>query len=347
MAEDYGASGGTTYVNTGSVATGAVGAAANIFGTLYNNWQAGKRERDARRENYLYNEMAAEAADARTRALYNDLYSANAQLQQIKDAGLSPSVFYGDGGGISGQSGAQGAGPNGVSPNVYGLDPLAAAQIALTMAQTNKTKAETKNIDVDTDRQEIAKQLEEMQKNMYTVDFTIATLYTINTETGERTSLYDIAANFDTYEKFSEYVKETTKKSFGKNSIEAGATVSEQGQKAIRAIYVARHKMSHDIAVLGSEETSAKFQKSICDALNKEGFAKQNATTAVKQLETAAETADLTKTQKESWNNLLKKLGDGTTRDIIVVMAMILNQAASQYVHTNIGLNSSTTHKVE
>lgn len=122
----------------------AIGAAKAIGTTLLNNYMASDRESRARRENYMYNEMSAEAADQRTRNLYFDLYSPKAQMQQIEEAGLSPSVFAGDLAGMSGQAGAQGGGPSGISPNVFGFDPLMAAEIALKHAQTEQIKEETK-----------------------------------------------------------------------------------------------------------------------------------------------------------------------------------------------------------
>ena len=59
-----------------------------------------------------FNERAAKKADARTRALFTDLYSPEAEVQQLKDAGLSVGMMYGQGGvsGTSSTQGAQGAG---------------------------------------------------------------------------------------------------------------------------------------------------------------------------------------------------------------------------------------------
>lgn len=136
----------------GMIGAAAVSAGGSILAAKYNNVQAIAREREARDENFQYNEKAAENADARTRALYNDLYSPAAQMQQIKDAGLSPSI-YANGGmaGKSGTSGAQAAGANGVSPTVYGADPINAA---IAAAQLGKVKAETDNIKADTANKE-------------------------------------------------------------------------------------------------------------------------------------------------------------------------------------------------
>lgn len=108
-----------------------------------NNGLASVRESQSRAENYLYGERAAQNADARTRALYNDLQSPSALLQQYKDAGLSPSLMF-SGGGIGGQTtqGAQGGGASGISPNVMPMSIQDIANLELTKAQTEKTKAE-------------------------------------------------------------------------------------------------------------------------------------------------------------------------------------------------------------
>lgn len=93
-----------------------------------------------REENYRYNEMAANAADTRTRGLYRDLYSPSAQMQQLKEAGLSPSLYYKAGTGVAGTSGAMGHGNAGLQT------PVAQIGMQLDTAQIMKTLAETKLI---------------------------------------------------------------------------------------------------------------------------------------------------------------------------------------------------------
>lgn len=56
----------------------------NIIGSVIGNAMAAKREAQARKENYEYGELAAQNADARQRAQFKDLYSAGAQLNQLK-----------------------------------------------------------------------------------------------------------------------------------------------------------------------------------------------------------------------------------------------------------------------
>lgn len=122
-----------------------------IFGaglSAINNTMAADRESTARQENYQLGEKAAQNADRRTRALYNDLYSVPAQMKQLKEAGLSPSIYASGGlSGISGQAGAQGTGASGISPTTFGIDPLTNSQIELN-------KAEARNLNSAADERE-------------------------------------------------------------------------------------------------------------------------------------------------------------------------------------------------
>lgn len=119
----------------------------NILGSLLNNILAGIREDFARKDNYYYNEQAAQNADIRTRALYNDLQSPKALLEQYKEAGLSPSMMF-SGGGVGAQpaGGAQSAGTAGISPNAYGMSAIDIAQLRLMNAEADKTEEEANTI---------------------------------------------------------------------------------------------------------------------------------------------------------------------------------------------------------
>ena len=125
-----------TLLNTGSSL--AIGAANNAWSK--------ERAREDRRENYIYGEMAADAADARTRALYNDFYSPQALMNQYKEAGLSPGMMFGGTPGQSGMGGAQGSGASGITTPYMPLSLLEGAQISKLNAETEKTKAETEQV---------------------------------------------------------------------------------------------------------------------------------------------------------------------------------------------------------
>lgn len=97
-----------------------------------------------RKRNFYWNEKAADSADQRMRAQYNDLYSPQAMLDQYAAAGLSPSMMMSGGQSAVGGTphGAQG-GIEGAYPSAPIIDPLKAAEIANLNAQTNKIEAET------------------------------------------------------------------------------------------------------------------------------------------------------------------------------------------------------------
>ncbi len=129
-------------------------AGTDFLTNIYNNHQQQKMLG----LNYRYNEKAADNADARQRKQYEDYYSPAAQLKQLQDAGLSPSLMYGNGSGVVGSAqGAQGSGAQGPS-----AIPMQATQFALMQAQiknldsqANKNNAEAKDI-LDTLPEDIA-----------------------------------------------------------------------------------------------------------------------------------------------------------------------------------------------
>ena len=120
--------------------------------TAFNNWMGQEAAREARAENYKYNEMAAENTYNRQRQLYNDFYSPQALMRQYKEAGLSPSLMFGGTPGQGGSTAAQGGGPAGPQAQVMPYDFLSSAQAAALMAQARKTEAETEVIEGKNER---------------------------------------------------------------------------------------------------------------------------------------------------------------------------------------------------
>lgn len=129
-----------------------LGIMGNAAASIINNRLAGQQAEKDRASNYRYNELAAQNADARTRALYNDFYSPEALLKQYKNAGLSPSLMFGGTPGQGGMSGAQGNGANGLQTPYMPMSMLEAAQVANIEAQTKKTQAETDTIEGKNER---------------------------------------------------------------------------------------------------------------------------------------------------------------------------------------------------
>ena len=90
-------------------------AGASILQNKIQNEQSKQNIEHAAAVNYGYGEMSADNAQARTKALYSELYSPEAKVKQLKEAGLSVGLMYGQGGagGTSSTAGAQGQGAGG------------------------------------------------------------------------------------------------------------------------------------------------------------------------------------------------------------------------------------------
>lgn len=123
------------------------GGVASLAGAGINNAISYGLSRASRKENFEYNEAAANLADKRTRALYNDLQSPQALLEQYKEAGLSPSIMMSGGAQGSVPQGAQSEGASGLHAQAFGVNMLEAAQIAKMKAETENIEANTKNVE--------------------------------------------------------------------------------------------------------------------------------------------------------------------------------------------------------
>lgn len=113
-----------------------------------NNVEAATREATARQENYQYNEMAAQNAQTRQMQMqdylqqmeykrFYDLESPKAVIQQLKDAGMSPSAYLEGAGGAGGSSIPtapiiQGNGTSGISPQTAFRPPMSYSDLANT-----------------------------------------------------------------------------------------------------------------------------------------------------------------------------------------------------------------------
>lgn len=320
----------------------AVSGILGIANTAINNRMGRDREREARYENYTLNELAAQHADERTRRLYNDIYSPAALMEQYKQAGLSPSMMFGGTPGQGGMSGAQGAGVN--QPSTYmPMDilqsMLVGSQIEQMQAQTDKIKSETKNINQDTALKEIQTKFQELSTTQYESEWKLLNT-TMTHEDGSPYSLFEMADNCYSYDNFVKQAREAAERANNTEAIDIMGT--ETGQKQMRSIYEASSRFHRDISVLTAEEVSANFQQSIVTALSNSEFVKLNAEAACKQLEESIQTNELTREQKESWNNLIDRLkkNGSTTKDIVVVMGMIISQFANRMpVKVNTGDN--------
>lgn len=120
-----------------------------VQGAVNEHWA-----KKARAENYTYNEKAADNADARQRKQFEDMYSLPAQMQQIHESGLSPSIMAGGNmPSTQGATGAHGGGAAGLmGPYMSSFDAGVAADIELKQAQAAKLREETKTEAGDNER---------------------------------------------------------------------------------------------------------------------------------------------------------------------------------------------------
>lgn len=126
------------------IATAAVGGGLNTIGTLITNYQQHKYDLESMEKSHKYNEESAENAFARQKQFYEQYQTPSAQIKQMQQAGLSPSMYAG--GGMSGGQGTsvpQGGGTSPVSSsmNKYEIDPLTAAQIEDLKASAAEKRA--------------------------------------------------------------------------------------------------------------------------------------------------------------------------------------------------------------
>lgn len=187
----------------GSLGAALIGAATTA-GTAAANYGSSKQ---ARRENFEYNELAAANAASRQKAYtdylqklkyqqYYDLESPEAIIEQLKNAGLSPSIYANGavGGGISGVSAAnapQGAGTAGqgaipitpINPVAFsdmasGIESMARAKLVEEEAkrlrgENEMGKAEITQIIADAGYKESAKKTQETQNRINDIEFAI------------------------------------------------------------------------------------------------------------------------------------------------------------------------------
>lgn len=140
---------------------GGLSAAATLAGTGMSIAANQGLTKKAREENFMYNERAANNAFNRQKEYqeylqklqykqYFDLESPQAIIEQLKAAGLSPSIYAGGalGNSISGVTtggnAPQGNGASGLgAPQAY-FSPLELSQVAVNMAHAKKMEEETK-----------------------------------------------------------------------------------------------------------------------------------------------------------------------------------------------------------
>ena len=133
---------------------------ANINATKDINTQNLEQQTETLEQQQQFSREAAAQSDAYTRGLFRDLYSPQARVQQLREAGLSVRLMYGQGGmgGTSSTSGAQATTPSAttataiaplINPAVLNIENMLNSVSLLneskkTETDIAKTTAETK-----------------------------------------------------------------------------------------------------------------------------------------------------------------------------------------------------------
>ena len=246
---------------------------------------------------------------------------------QLKEAGLSPSLYAGAelGGGIGSTAGAQGAGGSGASIPGAAAGPVDLASINLMNAQADKAKADAQMTITEQEIAEIDKQLKEIDFAKAGVDANVLLGYVSDKDGKNKQSFAEVAQKSTSFNNFVKTLKEK-----GAQGIE-----SEQAQRTLREIYKANRMLGRDIAVLSEQTISADFQKSIINFLNQKGFAEKNAESAIAELNAAIATNTLTESQKDAWNNVIEELkqANPTMANIAIILGMIVDRFAGQMVN--------------
>lgn len=171
----------TIFTLMASIASSAIGAQS----------QLGANTANVNNSQYLLNQQQnfsreeAEKANQRTIDNYNMLYSPQAKVQQLKEAGLNPALMYANGGVASGGiAGSQAQTPSSNLPQVNAINPTAGlgeiASIAKSLiekknsdkqnekidAEVKKTMAEFENICQKTNNEQILQQTYELNNQI-------------------------------------------------------------------------------------------------------------------------------------------------------------------------------------
>lgn len=303
-----------------------IGSVASYMMNHYANSQAEKSAERSRQQNFAFGEMAANAADKRFRKQYLDFFSPKAQLKQLKDAGLSPSVMYQGGAGAGGATAPQGGGAGGLQAPYYPTTALEAAQIGLIQAQTN-------NVNEDTIATEIQNGINKLKATTYANQWNLINSTFFGDENGVL-SWNDLAQNCKDYNEFQTKVTEILKNSAPEMEI---YVKSEEGQKTLRNMYEDYKKFDNEISVLAYSKANTDLMLKITNLLNNQNFAELSADAQLKQLSQIIESEELTTLQKGAMNRLINKMGKSTTTDIMLVLMMILGQ----YSHVNFSFGAS------
>lgn len=313
------------FFSTENLGNNLLGVGLDFLAAKYNNKMAADREAAAREENYKYGEMAADAADTRTRNLYGDLYSPSAQLEQIKNAGLSPSIYASGGiAGKSGVSGAMGTGAGSVSPQTYGVNPLAAAQLGLIKAQTRNLNSEAEGKETDNIIKDFEAKLKEMQYFFDKGEKTLMSAYITNND-GTTSTLLDWANIFDSYEGMKKGIESLHKNKKIDNDLWDYINTVE-GDKKLRDIYKYNKQYQKEILQIEGDKAYAQIFLDIQNKLAENDFADKTVKQQIAEINKIIEASNLEAKEKKTINDLFNGIENEGVRNAMMIIYMLANR---------------------
>lgn len=291
-----------------------------------------------------YNEKSANKADERQRKQYFDLYSPEAKKQQLKEAGLSPGLMYGQQGGVGGggaATGAQGGGTGLPGTSVpYGnyLDitqaTLAAAQAEALKAQANKDNADAETTRGDNNRG--AAEIKGLEKKTDEID---ANIKKLQGETKNQEAQAALAENESLLIQ-AKTTAETLANQWTEENWETNATLLRQQVALMNEnIKIAQNegRIKKTEADYAKDEHQAMLRLTATDLLLKQqefGINRYQAGLLIKQIQEAASRIEKTKSETVNEDELYRRFKEQLEQENEIARKNRNNQTWNNILHT-------------
>lgn len=292
-----------------------------------------------RERNYYWNEKAADSADKRQRKQYNDMYSPQAQMQQYKAAGLSPSMM------MSGGQSAVGGTPAGAMGSLSG--PYPSIPNAINLADIKLKEAQKENLETETEGKAIDNAIKRLdlgiRNETYFSDIAekrlLQTFIHDAEDPNKKSSIVEYALNSKNYKDFIDKLNDVNLDESTKQFIH-----TERGQTILRSIYESSHKTETDVQKMLGDRGYSLIMQQIVEKLNENGFAELSAQAQVNDLKRIVESSELQTEQKKVINDLFDKIENENIRSIAIILYMIANRYLGS-INANANINNSTINK--
>lgn len=293
---------------------------------------------------YRYGEKSANNADLRQRKQYFDLYSPEAKVNQLKAAGLSPGLMYGQQGGVGGggaATGAHGGGtglPGTSAPygNYFDITQatLAAAQAEALKAQANKDNADAETTRGDNNRG--AAEIKGLEKKTDEID---ANIKKLQGETKNQEAQAALAENESLLIQ-AKTTAETLANQWTEENWETNATLLRQQVLLMNEnIKIAQNegRIKKTEADYAKDEHQAMLRLTATDLLLKQqefGINRYQAGLLIKQIQEAASRIEKTKSETVNEDELYRRFKEQLEQENEIARKNRNNQTWNNILHT-------------